>query len=127
MTSKERREQKVIELIVEAGEEGLLQSELWKKLDLKSREGSRIAKKFEEKGSITRERVLSNGRWTYKLILNKVPVTLESIKECPCLICSDIDKCFRGGVKNPNICIELTAWIDPRIEQQALQPKEVEQ
>ena len=110
-------EQKALKLIFEAGEEGLLQSELWKLLDISSREGSRMAKKFEEKEQVSREKVLNNGRWTYKLFSKKEVVTLDSVEGCPCLICPEVDKCFKGGSTDPTTCLDLTAWIDPRIEQ----------
>ena len=109
-------EQKALKLIYDAGESGLLQSELWKNLGVSSREGSRMAKKFEEKDRILREKILHGGRWTYKLYSKKELVTLNSVEGCPCLICSEVDKCFRGGAVDPNTCLKLTAWIDPRIE-----------
>ena len=109
-------EQRALRHIYDAGDEGLLQSDLWKLLDVSSREGSRLAKKFEEKGRITREKVLEEGRWTYRLVSKTEPVTLNSVKGCPCLICSEVEKCFRGGTKDPVYCQLLTAWIDPRIE-----------
>ena len=118
MPSKEKVEQKALKLIIDVGDDGILQSELWKELDVSSREGSRLAKKFEEKGQVIREKVLNEGRGTYKLYVTKEPVTLESVAGCPCLICPEIDKCFRGGTKNPNICLDLTAWIDPRLKPQ---------
>jgi len=109
-------ERRALKLVSDAGGRGILQSELWKKLGVSSGEGSRMAKKFEEKGSVVRERVLKYGRWTYKLYSKKEPVTLDSIKGCPCLICDEVDKCFRGGTRDPVYCVALTAWIDPRIE-----------
>ena len=112
-----KAEQKALKLIFDTGEEGLLQSELWKLLDVSSREGSRIAKKFEEKGRVYRERILNNGRWTYKIFSKKKLVTLDSIAGCPCLVCPDVEKCFRGGTIDPATCLKLTAWLDPRIEQ----------
>ena len=114
-------EQKGLKLIYDTGEEGLLQSDLWKSLGVSSREGSRMAKKFEEKGRVLRKKVLHDGRWTYKLFSKKVPVTLESVSGCPCLICSESEKCFRGGTLDPVLCLKLTAWIDPRIEAEAVQ------
>ena len=109
-------EQRALRLIYDAGDEGLLQSELWKLLDVSSREGSRLAKKFEEKGRIVRDKILNDGRWTYKLFSKNEPVTLDSVRGCPCLICSEVEKCFRGGTQDPVYCLLLTAWIDPRIE-----------
>jgi hypothetical protein len=119
MPSKEKSEKKALKLIIEAGEGGLLQSNLWKLLDVSSREGSRIAKKFQEKGKIIRKKVLEGGRWSYKLFFKKEPVTLESVEGCPCLVCPDVDKCFRGGSQDPTICLDLTAWIDPRARAQS--------
>jgi hypothetical protein len=127
LSSKEKTEQRALKLIIEAEEKGLLQSDLWKQLGITTREASRIAKKYEENGKIERERFLHNGRWTYKLYFTKQPVTLDSVQGCPCLICPEIDKCFRGGTHDPNVCLDLTAWIDPRIEQETRQHKEVDE
>ena len=60
---------KVCEIIAKYESEGTPQSELWKKLKLTSRDGSRLALKLERMGIITREKILEKGRWTYKLIL----------------------------------------------------------
>ena len=123
MTLKNSKvEKKALKLIIDAVDEGLFQTELWKLLDISSREASRIAKKLEEKERVFREKVLNNGRWTFKIYSTKEYVTIDSIKDCPCLICPDVDKCFRGGKKDPTTCLELTAWLDPRIE--PLQPSE---
>jgi len=113
--NKNNLEERAKQLIFDAGREGILQSDLWKNLDASSRDGSRIAIKFEEKGIITREKELSDGRWTYRLKYLKDPVTLDSIDGCPCMVCPDIEKCFVGGSRDPLLCPYMTAWIDPRI------------
>ncbi|MFQ6053835.1 MAG: transcriptional regulator [Candidatus Bathyarchaeia archaeon] len=105
-------EHRALQLIYEADEEGILQSEMWKRLGVSSREGSRLALKFEEKGIIERRKVLYNGRWTYRLHSKRQPVTIDSIKGCPCLRCDDVDKCFEGGTRSPIDCPELTEWIE---------------
>ncbi|MFP3130714.1 MAG: MarR family transcriptional regulator, partial [Nitrososphaeria archaeon] len=53
----------VYKLVIESGDKGILQSELWKKLNLTSRDGSRIATRLEKRKLIKRERVLEDGRW----------------------------------------------------------------
>jgi DNA-binding Lrp family transcriptional regulator len=115
-SKKNITEQKALKLIISKGKEGLLQSDLWRELNISSREASRIAKKFEENGNIERHRVMSNSRWTYKLFSKKEQVTLDSVRGCPCLICPELIKCFRGGTLDPVYCVKLTAWIDPRIK-----------
>ncbi len=109
-------EQKALKLIFDSGDDGLLQSELWKGLGVSSREGSRIAKKFEKKGKVKRKKILNDGRWTYRIYNKREPVTLDSVRGCPCLVCDEVDKCFRGGTKDPVYCLLLTQWIDPRIQ-----------
>jgi hypothetical protein len=102
-----------LRLIIEAGEEGILQSEMWKKLNATSREGSRLALKFEEKGVVERKKVLHEGRWTYKLFSQTKMVTIDSISDCPCITCEGLDKCFPGGQVTPIHCRLLTLWMDP--------------
>ena len=109
-------ERKALSLVLEAGEEGILQSDMWKSLGVTSREGSRLAIKFEEKGAVERRKVLHEGRWTYKLFSQSKAVTIDSISDCPCMICEDIDKCFTGGETSPINCPQLTIWIDPNLE-----------
>ena len=43
------------------------QSNLWKELDISSRQGSRVAKSLEEKGLIKREQTTEKGQRTYRL------------------------------------------------------------
>ena len=60
----ERLTNKVCDILAERESEGMFQSELWKKLKLSSRDGSRLALKLERMGTITREKILEKGRWT---------------------------------------------------------------
>src|SRR3989338_4173405 len=76
---------KVTEILAKYESKGMLQSELWKKLKLTSRDGSRLALKLERMGIISREKILENGRWTYKLIIKKTPISTTSIENAPCL------------------------------------------
>ena len=113
MPRKNDLDHEALQLIIEAGEEGILQSEMWKKLNATSREGSRIALKFEEKGVVERRKVLHEGRWTYKLFSQTKMVTINSISDCPCITCEGLDKCFPGGQVTPIHCRLLTLWMDP--------------
>ncbi len=91
-----------------------MQSELWKKLGVSSREGSRLALRFEEKGTVERRKVLHEGRWSYKLFVKKEYVTMDSLKGCPCMVCPEVDKCYEGGKKDPVNCQDLTVWLTPQ-------------
>ena len=108
--SKESLYQKALRIIMEAGEEGILQSELWKKLGATSREGSRIAIKLERRGLIIRRRELHDGRWTYRLYPRIRRVSVASIMGCPCLTCPEAFRCAPGGVIDPVKCDDLVRW-----------------
>ena len=99
-------------MILEAGDEGLLQTEMWKRLGITGQEGSKIARRFEEKGVIKRQRELHEGRQTYRLFSTKKTVTLDSIMGCPCGTCDDVERCITGRQISPTRCPVLTEWID---------------
>jgi hypothetical protein len=106
-----------LQFVTKKGDEGLLQSELWRKLGASSREGSRIAIKLEKKGLIRRERELFEGRWTYRLYPTRQPATVDSISDCPCLMCPSDSRCTRWSVISPNDCEKLNIWIKALVEE----------
>lgn len=111
MPKRNELEHKALQIIMNTGGEGVLQSELWRMMDAGSREGSRISIKLESKGLIYRERELHRGRWTYRLFSKRRPVSIDSILACPCLTCPDNARCEVGGTISPSDCAKLTEWI----------------
>ena len=102
---------KVCEIIAGYESDGTLQSELWKKLKLSSRDGSRLALKLERMGMITREKILEKERWTYRLIIKKIPISTKSIEGGPCLTCPVITKCSLDGEISPKTCQWIEDWV----------------
>ena len=113
LLNKKDLERKALQMVFDVGPEGLLQSDMWKKLGSTSSEGSRIGIKLEEKGNVNRRKVLHNGRWTYRLFSLRKPITIDSINDCPCIVCEDLEKCFDGGQISPLSCQRLTLWMEP--------------
>ena len=107
----ERLTNKVCDILAEHESNGMFQSELWKKLKLTSRDGSRLALKLERMGTITREKLLEKGRWTYKLILKKTPISTQSIENAPCLVCPVEQKCSLDGEISPRNCQFIEDWV----------------
>ena len=107
----ERLTNKVCDILAERESSGMFQSELWKKLKLTSRDGSRLSLKLERMGTITREKLLENGRWTYKLILKKTPISTQSIVNAPCLVCPVEQKCSLEGEISPRNCQFIEDWV----------------
>jgi len=98
-------------IVTKSGDEGIFQSDLWKKMKLTSRDGSRLALKLERQNMIKREKVLENGRWTYKLKISHAPVSTESIEAAPCLICPVEQKCTLEGEISPRTCPLIEQWV----------------
>jgi len=107
----ERLTNKVCDILAERESVGMFQSELWKKLKLTSRDGSRLALKLERMGTITREKLLEKERWTYKLILKKTPISTQSIVNAPCLVCPVEQKCSLEGEISPRSCQLIEDWV----------------
>ena len=107
----ERLTNKICDVLAERESDGMFQSELWKKLKLTSRDGSRLALKLERMGTIYREKILDKGRWTYKLILKKTPISTLSIENAPCLVCPVEQKCSLEGEISPRNCQFIEDWV----------------
>ena len=105
---------KVCEIIADFEEKGMLQSDLWKKLKLNSRDGSRLALRLERRGLISREKILQKGRWTYQLIIEQAPIKLESLVNSPCLTCPVEQKCDSENAypePSPLHCQLIEDWV----------------
>lgn len=102
---------KVCDILAEREHDGMLQNELWKKLKLSEMTGSRLALKLERMGTITREKLLENDRWTYKLVLKKTPISTRSIEDAPCLVCPVEQRCTLDGEISPRTCQYIEEWV----------------
>ncbi len=111
MPKRNDLEQKALQYIVNTGFDGVLQSDLWRELKASSREGSRISLKLEDKGLIRREKELREGRWTYRIFPKRLPASIDSIADCPCLMCPDNPRCDPSSTTSPLSCDRLTEWL----------------
>ncbi|MEM4678662.1 MAG: Lrp/AsnC family transcriptional regulator [Acidilobaceae archaeon] len=97
----------------------IFQSELWKKLNLDSREGSRLVLRLLRKGLIRREEVMVNGRRTYRLFIVEeskkktltVKVKLDNVLKIPCFTCFLLEECGHSELSNPLTCQLLNSWL----------------
>jgi len=105
---------KVCEIVATFEDEGMFQTDLLKKLKLSSRDCSRLALRLERRGLISREKILQKGRWTYKLIIEQTPISLESLHDSPCLTCPVEQKCDVTNVypePSPLYCQLIEDWV----------------
>lgn len=111
MARKNLGDRKILDIIRNAGDEGVLQSELWKMVNADSREGSRTMLRLERKGLILRKKELHEGRWTYRVKAKHKFATANSIINVPCAFCELESRCSEAGVITPNKCVKLTLWL----------------
>ena len=102
---------KVCDLLAHQESDGILQNDLWKRLKLAIRDGSRLSLKLERLGLITREKIIEKGRWTYRLYLKKTPISTQSIMNAPCLVCNVEQKCSIDGEISPRTCQLIEDWV----------------
>ena len=105
---------KVCEIVATFEDEGMFQNDLLKKLKLSNRDCSRLALRLERRGLISREKILQKGRWTYKLIIEQTPISLESLQDSPCLTCPVEQKCDVTNVHpepSPLYCQLIEDWV----------------
>jgi len=102
-----------LEIIRRAGEHGILQSDLWRRLRIDSRKGSRRILSLEKKALIHRRRELERGRWTYRIFARQRLMTADSLMGIPCAGCEDD---FKGSCPtddlNPEVCARLGLWVN---------------
>ncbi len=111
MSKRDLLERRALQIILNKGEDGILQSDLWKELEASSRVGSRISLNLGKKNLITRQRELSDGRWTYRVFVNIRSLDIDSFSDIPCVSCDEILKCEKGGEFSPNTCKIMTKWL----------------
>jgi B-block binding subunit of TFIIIC len=114
--------EEALQTISRSGENGIFQTELCKTFSLDSRDGSRLVGNLEKQALISREKILYNGRWTYKLIVKK-PTTSEyerkqveinSIEGAPCLSCNFQHLCSSEddtSQYSPAKCTWIAEWV----------------
>ena len=106
----EKLTHKVCDLLLIYESDGMLQSDLYKKLKLSARNGARLSLKLERMGMVSRIKLLVEERWTYKLVLKKTPISTASLENAPCLVCPVEQKCSLDGDISPRTCNLIEEW-----------------
>ena len=111
-------ESSAMEMIQQAGEKGLLQLDLLKKLGIDNRRGAKLVSEIEQRGLIRKSKELYRGKWTYRIVQtpNKIPVVTWGDMDCPCFFCNDSGRCGLGNVISPSSCSELSGWLKSSVQ-----------
>jgi DNA-binding transcriptional ArsR family regulator len=116
----ESLEERILSLLQNSGDDGVLQSTLSKSLGVDGKALSRSLSKLEKRGMIKREPYQDGGKRTYRIVLLKrsQKVDLSDVLWVSCTVCPDLERCGRGQPISPETCEKLTAAI--KLEYQRL-------
>lgn len=104
-----------MKLIKSRGDKGIVQSDLWKKLKIDSKRGSRLVQRLILEGRITRRSVVFKGRRTFLIlpIVREVPIVpFNTLAEVPCFKCPELGRCTLGYMTSPYDCLILGGWLE---------------
>jgi len=76
---------------------------------------------WKRKGLSAEKKNFKKVRWTYRLYPKRLPASIETIIDCPCLLCPDNARCDPTTAISPKSCPKLTDWIDLGKEPQTVQ------
>jgi DNA-binding Lrp family transcriptional regulator len=104
-------EERALKVLMKYEKEGILQSELWHKLGVTSREGSRIGIKLEKKGFVKRVKAFANDRWTRRLVPLISQMDISSLAGVPCPSCVFEPLCGPKGEHHYKQCVLIEEWL----------------
>lgn len=112
-------DKRALEIIHKSGARGgILQSELWKILNVDSKEGSKIILRLIRRGLITRREIIHNGRKTYVLSPARqedavsISIEIDSAMDVPCFTCEYLfSECGASAKLNPASCSKMSGFL----------------
>jgi len=118
-TKRDIRERQLYDLVLDAGDAGVVQSDLSTMLSLPNREISRICSRLESWGLIRKDEVINEGRRTFRIESTRKPPSLNSILGSPCITCPNTRMCEESNepeplpykLMSPQECQQLERWL----------------
>lgn len=118
-TKRDIRERQLYDLVLDAGDAGVIQSDLGSILSLPNREISRICRRLESWGLIRKDEYIHEGRRTFRIESTRKPPSLDSILGSPCITCPNARVCEESNeleqlpykLMSPQECQQLERWL----------------
>ena len=110
-------EAKALKILRKYSDKGILQAKLFEELGIDAKEGVKIIHRLLKKSIIRRERIVIDGRKTYRVLLGESKkydsiVSLDTVIKIPCFTCPFFKECGVGGTWNPLNCDILEEWLE---------------
>jgi hypothetical protein len=109
-------ESRAIALLKEAGQKGLLLSELVQKLDQSASDVRNLVESLKRQGHVREVEAQHNGASAIRLIWQRgESPEWNTLKGCPCFACKEIEQCGEGQPITPWYCGKLNTWLAERL------------
>lgn len=109
----EQLEKRILDIVAASGDAGVLQRDIWHLLNVDSRRGSKIIKRLEKIGLLSRESIVYKGRKVYLLKptqkLRQIPKLPASLDTIPCFYCPLLVVC--GEMSRILSCEKMNKWL----------------
>lgn len=102
---------KILEIVANNGNKGILQAELYRELEIPSKVGSKIMALLQSKELLRCIKVQQDGQWTYKYIAFNTSSRTDTIEQAPCLSCPVEHMCSSDSNYSPQNCNYIEDWI----------------
>jgi hypothetical protein len=110
----EQLEKRILDIVSASGDAGVLQRDIWHLLNIDSRRGSKLIKRLERMGLISREVIVHRGRKVYLLKptpkLRQIPKLPSELDSIPCFYCPLLPVCT-GELSKILTCEKLNRWL----------------
>ncbi|MGB9728521.1 MAG: helix-turn-helix transcriptional regulator [Thermoprotei archaeon] len=119
--------EKAMELIKSSENGTMVQSELWKRLGIDSKRGSRLVQRLLLENRIARTSIVIKGHKTFVLTPVKREVRIvpfDILASVPCFTCPELSRCGQGYFVNPFDCLLIGGWLDKSAKEQQKEIKE---
>ena len=109
-------ESQTISLLKDAGESGLLLTELAQRLEQPATDVLKIIEILTRNGHIKKVEEQHDGNTVLRFFWQEADdAEWDTLEGCPCFSCAEIDQCGAGHPTSPWNCNKLNTWIDERI------------
>jgi hypothetical protein len=105
-----------IELLRDAGKQGILLADLVQKMGQPESTVLQIVDFLSEQGHVKKVEENHDGVSTFRIIWQGSDESeWDTLEGCPCFVCTDIDQCGAGQPTSPWVCQKLNIWIKDRL------------
>jgi hypothetical protein len=105
-----------IEVLKDAGKQGILLAELVKRTAQSESKILQIIDLLTENGQVKKVEENQDGKTTLRIFWQGDEESeWDTLEGCPCFICPDIDQCGAGQPTSPWVCEKLSTWIKERL------------